>query len=232
MPRRPKNRAALRGYEYRNPPSGPADPGILIQGLGTFTLDYVWLARVDVAQHPVEVAELQIPLTAHYYALTLHPPQGWPDLRLDVVGTLARPVDSPEAPVWIDRLWSAIPRPILAWRRRVWCRGSPLYLEALWSPTAERPTIDIRGVEQDTRLTHLQAVQDALSLLTGVRGVGRRRGSWYWTREDFHAAWPAKIAEAQRRRDGPVRLEDLARVYGVSYSTLLRYLRTYGRPQR
>jgi hypothetical protein len=118
---------------------------------------------------------------------------------------------------------------IIVWRRRIWAHDSPLYLEALWSPT-HPATVDIRGVKHDMNLTHLQSIKDAITLLTGVRGVGRRQGTRYWSKEEFHAAWPKKVAEARRHRDGPVRQKDLARAYGISQPTLTRYLREYGHP--
>jgi hypothetical protein len=231
MPKHPVQSHALTGYVYRDQPRASVPSGIFVQAPDTFSFRQVDLAQSATAvEFAAIVTELGIPWTALLYTLTLDPPQGWPGMRYELVGTRADVTDPPDAPAFLDQFSYWHPQIIRPWRRRIRSHTSPLYLEVLWSPGREE-TIDIRGVHQDRSLTGLPGIQDAMRLLEGVRGIGRPRGTRYYTREAFHAAWPAKVVEAQRRRDGPVRQEDLARAYRISTATLSRYLRDYGRPQ-
>jgi hypothetical protein len=181
-----------------------------------------------IVEYATVVNKLGIPWSARFYTATLDPPTRWPGYVYEVTGTVALPTDPPDAPRFQDRLEYTEPRDIIAWHRRVWHHDSPLSLEALWSP--QHPVqMTIHGVERDMHLTDIQVIKDALTLLVGIRGAGRRHGTRLMTREEFHAAWSEKMAEARRRRDWP-RQEDIARAYGFSLSTLTRYLHDYGRP--
>ena len=230
MAKRPTQSHALKGYVYRDHPRESVPSGILVQAPETFSFRQVDLAQSATAvEFAAIVTELGIPWTAVLFMLTLDPPQGWPGLRYELVGTRADVTDPPDAPVFLDQFAYWRLQIIRPWRRRIRSDTSPLYLEVRWSPGREE-TMDIREVPLNRSLTSLPEIDKALRLLAGVRGIGRPRGSRYYTHEAFHAAWPAKMAEAQRRRDGPVRQEDLARAYGISTATLSRYLRDYGRP--
>jgi hypothetical protein len=229
MPKRSAQSRAVHGYAYKHPSTKSLPSGILIQARSTLSGHIA--VNLELPTTPGECAavadELGIPPTALFYTMTLDPPQGWPDYILEVIGTHATPTDPPEAPEWRDYLLTPYPTFTLIrpWRRRVRHHESPLFFEALWSP--QHPvSLTIHGVETDIPL-----IKDALTLLAGTRGAGRRRGSRFWTRETFRAAWPEKVAEAQRQRHGqPLRQEELARAYGISQPTLTRYLREYGRP--
>jgi hypothetical protein len=230
MAKRPVQSHAFKGYVYRDHPRESVPSGILVQAPETFSFRQVDLAHSATAVEFTEiVTELGIPRTARLYTLTLDPPQGWPGMRYELVGTCADVTDPPDAPVFLDQFAYWHPQIIRPWRRRIRSHTSPLYLEVRWSPGREEEMY-IGGVHEDRSLTSLPGIHDAMRLLEGVRWIGRPRGTRYYTREAFHAAWPAKVVEAQRRRDGPVRQEDLARAYGISTATLSRYLRDYGRP--
>jgi len=62
-------------------------------------------------------------------------PVAWQDYGFELVGTPALPTSPPEAPRFV---WSDMRSPerhvIIAWRRRLYVRGTPLYIETRWHP--------------------------------------------------------------------------------------------------
>lgn len=212
------------------PATGPCTVAVTMVNLAV-TTSY----RPDFTDLDPAIRDLGIPRTAQYYAATLLEPFGMPGYRFEIVGTSATPHDPADAPRFVDQLQPDHPTTIIAWRRRVRREGIPLYLEARWSPTTPAVTFATHGLEPGLTLADLAWIPEALTLVVETHSI---RPPWrpkytsrYWKPETFAAAWPAKLAEAQRQRHGaPVQDADMARAYNVSLSTFRRYIRDYGRP--
>jgi hypothetical protein len=149
----------------------PVPPGISVQAIETFGLE---LLATEHQDDPVRT-ELGIPLGAILYKLMLDAPFGWQGYTVEVVGTTAELTDPPEAPRFTDLLVAATPLTIIAWRRRVYCRGTPLYIEARWCPTRGE-TIALGGVEGDLGLKSVTKAKQGIKLLRELERRGRSSG--------------------------------------------------------
>jgi hypothetical protein len=155
----------------------------------------------------------------------------WQDYIYEMVGIPARPTSPPRAPRITWRVATSHESvPVIALRRRVYCKGTPLYVEARWHP-ATGETLALMGLERDARQESVKRAHRGIKLLKAIEsGGGRPFDTRYYSRDEFHAAYPGARTEAERRRGSRPRDEDLARALGISLSTMKRYLKNYGRP--
>jgi len=77
-------------------------------------------------EEPVRV-ERRIPPSALLYQATLIEPLGWQGARLAIVGTVAEHQAPPGAPQFTDMFRWDQPMIVIPWRRRVYCKQTPLY---------------------------------------------------------------------------------------------------------
>jgi hypothetical protein len=125
---------------------------------------------------------------------------------------------------------SYFPMQMVLWRRRVYYEGTPLYLEARWTPMMGE-TLTIQEWKKDRRKPSLDRMHKGRELLEAIEARGGRPlDTRHYTRDEFHAAYPGAWAEAQKRRGARPKDEDIARALGISLPTIRRYLREYGRP--
>jgi hypothetical protein len=136
----------------------------------------------------INVDELGIAPDAGAVLVTVYAPLARERYTYEVFGTYEAPESPPDAP----RFQLLGPRldggqyrlaavTLIAWRRRVYCTKTPLYLEARWRPTM-RETISIHGVERlspPSSTAYKNAYQymvDAHKLLHKLEGRGRPPG--------------------------------------------------------
>jgi hypothetical protein len=159
----------------------------------------------------------------------------WQDYIYELVGVPPRaaPTSPLEAPriTWRDAM-SPDPVSVIALRRRVYCKGTPIYVEARWNPTTGETEISMHGLHKDHRKTSVDQAFRGIILLEALEvKAGRRAGTGYYPTQDaFHAAYLRAAAEAQRRRGARVRDEDIARALGISRSQFYREVHCHSRP--
>jgi hypothetical protein len=198
---------------------------------------YTYVADMTPAEapRPIKVPKLVYGVARRRRPPRVHeattPPEA-PTMRLDLplpspliqmVPGGSNQVARPNSPVW------DVPTQMIIWRRRAYHEGSAFSVQVRWHPkTGEITTIAFpSNMPLETSDNHRAT---ALNLLREVERGGRPLGTRYYTRDQFHAAYPGAWAEAQRRRGAHTRDADIARALGISYSTMKRYLRQYGRP--
>jgi hypothetical protein len=129
-------------------------------------------------------AELGIPLDTQFFFLCVDRIPHSEAYSFELVGVRDTPerLTAPEAPRFFLRVASdPEPLTLIAWRRRVYCRHTPLYLEALWRPPRSE-TVSIHGLERlsppsSTAYSHAyKCMVDAHKLLHKLEGRGRPRG--------------------------------------------------------
>ena len=104
----------------------------------------------------------------------------WQNYSFELVGVPEGPTSPAEAPRFTWRMGTSLERiPIIAWRRRVWCRGSRVYLEARWHPvTGER--LDVCAVDGLSPTDVAKFYAQSRHLLRQVSDRGRPRGLVYF----------------------------------------------------
>jgi hypothetical protein len=178
--------------------------------------------RYGVASEPRPPAPEETTLPAGAPTLFWYWPARSPLARLD-------PEDSPHVTGATSPVWY-VPMKMVLWRRRVYCEGTPLYLEARWTALTGE-TIVIKGGEHYQAKTHLDPMHGGFTLLKALEARGGRPyDTRYYTREEFHARYLGAMADASKRRDGHITDEHIARAFPLSLSTFYRYVRKYGRP--
>jgi hypothetical protein len=136
----------------------------------------------------INVEELGIAPDDGAVLVTVHAPLAWEGYTYEFFGTYEAPESPPDAPRFrllgpmLDGVqYRLAPVTLIAWRRRAYCKHTPLYLEALWRPTM-RETISIHGVEllsppsSSAYKNAYKYMVDAHKLLHKLEGRGRPRG--------------------------------------------------------
>ena len=147
----------------------------------------------------------------------------------ELVGTGEEPASPSEAPRFTLGL-GPLPLTIVAWRRRIYCEGTPRFLEALWHPTTQTTTIAQHGLEADTTKESPDIESLLYFLKAAEKRLGRRPGTRHRSsKAAFHAAYLDAVAKAERR--GISRSDEyIARESGLSPSTFYRRVLEHGRP--
>jgi hypothetical protein len=168
-------------------------------------------------------------------------PEGWEALRL----TVDKPMDEDgyHASFYghlLSRATKVIDAPtmrilgigtILALQRCVYHANTALWIEALWT-RQDGVRIAMHGLERRHASEEMNLIRHGLVILRRMEKDGRpRETSRYYSKEEFHTAYPEAYRKATLRRDIP-RDEDVARALSISLSTFKRYIRpsNYGRP--
>jgi hypothetical protein len=231
----------LTGYvpdfsEYAHDPvslPNPVPPGISVQALGTFSMQLTKLELASLETHDAMMfLELGIPRGAILYDLTLIEPLGWQGYTVEVLGTVAELTDPPDAPRFTDMVDQENTLTILAWRRRVYCRGITGYLEVLWHPERE-DDIALKGLEWSTTQESLILLQRGLRLLKALEVHGGRPPDIEDEATFRQLYWDAyqNVLE-EKRRDGskrPTKTEVAAEML-ISPKTLKRQRKRWGLP--
>jgi hypothetical protein len=136
----------------------------------------------------INMEELGIAPDAGAVLVTVHAPLAWEGYTYELFGTYETPESPPDAPRFqllgpmldgVQYRLAAVT--LIAWRRRVYCKKTPLYLEALWR-LIMKETISIHGVEllsPPSSTAYKNAYKymvDAHKLLHKLEGRGRPRG--------------------------------------------------------
>jgi len=102
-------------------------------------------------------------------------PDYWQDYIYELVGVPPGPTSPPEVPriTWRDAM-SSDRVPVIALRRRVYCKRTPLYVEARWHPT-KGEAISLHGLEKDTRKKSVNRAYLGITLLKVIEAAGRGR---------------------------------------------------------
>ena len=136
----------------------------------------------------INVEELSIAPDDGAVLVTVHAPLASEGYTYELFGTYEAPESPPDAPRFqllgpmLDGVQYGLAAvTLIAWRRRVYCKKSPLYLEALWRLTTKE-TISTRRLEllsppSSTAYKNANKYMvDAFKLLHKLEGRGRPRG--------------------------------------------------------
>jgi hypothetical protein len=210
----------------------PVPPGISVQALGAFGFQLTNLELAPPETQDAVVIELGIPRRALLYQGTLIEPLGWQGYTVEVLGTVAELTDPPYAPRFTDMFNQENTLTILAWRRRVYCRGITGYLEVLWHPERE-DSIALKGLEWGATQESLILLHRGLRLLKAIAVHGGRPPAIEdeaFFRQLYWDAYQNVLEE--KRRDGsklPTKTEVAAEML-ISTKTLKRQRDRWGLP--
>jgi hypothetical protein len=127
---------------------------------------------------------------------------------------------------------SYVPIQVVLWRRRVYCEGTPLYLEARWTFLTGETTV-IKGVEKDPRPTSVARALKGLKLLKVIEATGGRPPDIEDKASFWQFYWDSyQKVFAEKRRDGnklPSKSEVAAEIL-MTPKTLKRYRDRYNLP--
>ena len=164
------------------PPGIPAES--LLRRRGPMSTNFL---RAGDAKD-INVEELSIAPDDGAVLVTVHAPLASEGYTYELFGTYEAPESPPDAPRFqllgpmLDGVQYGLAAvTLIAWRRRVYCKKSPLFLEALWRLTTKE-TISTRGLEllsppSSTAFKNANKYMvDAYKLLRKLEGRGRPRG--------------------------------------------------------
>lgn len=215
----------------------PHDSGLVVVSPAPISGGHIQIVSREYS-HPVR-AELGMPLDTDLVIFSINDLPNWQGYTCELVGAQekykfvgehAEPASPSEAPRFTFRVAGYdAPVTLIAWRRRVHCQGTPIYLEVLWHPETGE-TIALKGLAWGTPQERLKRAHRGLRLLKAIDAIGRPPDTRVYSSEEFHSAYPGARAKAQRQRGVRPRDEDIARALWISLPTLRRYLSEYGRP--
>lgn len=201
---------------------------------------------VQPEEEPGLRAELGIPNDVLIIRIKITNPLGWEGYVFELVGTQAS--CTPGADTIFDFIASHHPQSLAlifclklynpntkmvddillaAWRRRIYCEGIPLYLEARWHPTTGG-AITLKGLEKDARKKSMDRARKGIKLLKAIEAVGRPVGSTVIPEALFRQRYPEVYRECEETYTTPPKRYEIADALGISVDTFERYLTDYG----
>jgi hypothetical protein len=180
--------------------------------------------------------ELGIPLDRYLFFVTLHNPLGWDGYTFELVGIDPPPDISDAVPTFTFPNMIIMPFPgvqipyLVAYRRQIRHRDTPVYLEACWHPTTGG-TLTLKGLEKDARKKSVDRVYRGVKLFKAIEAArGRPLGSLYYpTRDAFHEACKQAWATVKRRFHRPT-ISRLIQILPIERSAYYDHVTLYGPP--
>jgi len=213
----------------------PHDPGLVVVSPAPISGGHIQIVSPEYA-HPVR-AELAMPLDTYLVLFCIKDLPNWQGYACEIVGVQeqytfvgghAEPASPPEAPRFTFRVAGYdAPLTLIAWRRRVYCQGTPLFLEALWNP-AMGEAITLKGLEWGTPQKRVLQAYKGSKLLKAIEAVGRPIGSTVIPEALFRTKYPAVYRECAEAYATPPKRHEIAEALCISVDTLDRYLADYG----
>jgi hypothetical protein len=183
---------------------------------GRGVVDPAIASEVDISFDPPDVPhpirdELGIPLNRYLFFVVLTDPLSWDGYTYELVGTDPLPETSGTMPTFRfpNMVMPGIPF-LVAYRRRITHRETPVYLETRWHPETGETNALVWLPHIPLKTAHTYGAI-ARKLLQKVEGRGRRRGpAGFDDYQDFEDTLLLLIQEAHAKSMEPTQDPDLS----------------------